>query len=254
MPYEVVPPLEVAATRSDRVTEAVRQAILTGGLRPGETLVERELAATLGVSKTPVREALIALTASGLVVSSPNRGVTVRTLTPKNVKEIYELRLLLEPWAVAEMTRSRTEADVARIEAALDRADSALVASNTGGEEQLDTHSANQANRALHRELYSGCANSLVVQRLDALQDLTALSILSVLWKRWPTWQDEMAEHRAIFENVKKQDIETVRRLVFEHISHSIERLGDADEQHEVRARSSVSSHRPRRTSSLGRR
>lgn len=220
-------PLEVAATRSDRVTEVVRQAILTGELRPGETLIEREIAAMLGVSKTPVREALIALTSSGLVVSSPNRGVTVRMLTPEGVKEIYEVRLLLEPWAVAEMTKTRTNADLARIEDALDRGDAALIASNTAGND-VDTHSASRANRVFHRELYSGCPNSLVVQRLDELQDLTTLSILSVLWKRWPTWKDEMEEHRAIFDNVKKQNVEMVRQLVGEHINHSIERLGEA--------------------------
>src|SRR5215211_5972136 len=93
-------PVARATTASDLVADSIRAAILSGQLKPGETLVERRLAVQLGVSKTPVREALIALSTSGLVAVNPNRGVTVRRLTLDDIRKCYEVRLLLEPWAV----------------------------------------------------------------------------------------------------------------------------------------------------------
>lgn len=225
MQGNVLSPLVDSVTRSNRVTSAVREAILSGNLRPGETLIERQLAQMLGVSKTPVREALIALTSSGLVVSSPNRGVSVRELTAADVKEIYEVRLLLEPWAVGRTAERGSKDTVERVRAALSETQALLTDDSS---DQLDgTHSRqlSLANRAFHRELYSGCGNRLIVRRLDELQDLTALSTLSVLWKQWPTWRAEYAEHCSIFQMIESGDHESAERLVREHIQNSVTRL-----------------------------
>ena len=97
-----LPPLPRSTTTSDLVVDSIRDAILSGRLAPGETLVERRLAELLGVSKTPVREALIALAVSGLVTVTPNRGAVVRAVDVEDVRKAYEVRLLLEPWAVAK--------------------------------------------------------------------------------------------------------------------------------------------------------
>ena len=93
-------PLSPVSSRADLVAESIRSAILAGRIRPGDTLVERRLAAELGVSKTPVREALIMLAAGGLVVLTPTRGTSVRVLDADDLRKIQEVRLLLEPWAV----------------------------------------------------------------------------------------------------------------------------------------------------------
>src|SRR5919201_6943356 len=79
-----------------RVYERLRAEIGSGQLRPGEQVVEARLAAELGVSKTPVREALIRLQRDGLVEIEPYRGARVRELSPRDVHEILELRRLLE--------------------------------------------------------------------------------------------------------------------------------------------------------------
>jgi DNA-binding GntR family transcriptional regulator len=102
----VLQPVARSTTRTDLVTDSIRAAILSGRIRQGETLVERRLAEQLGVSKTPVREALIGLAATGLVIISPNRGVTVRVVGPDDLRKAYEIRLLLEPWAIGRAART----------------------------------------------------------------------------------------------------------------------------------------------------
>ena len=84
------------APRSQVVSEEIRAMILSGRLKPGERLVEESLSAELGVSRVPVREALLALSAQGLVRIEPRRGATVAEITPKIVAELVEVRALLE--------------------------------------------------------------------------------------------------------------------------------------------------------------
>jgi|SRR5215469_7776800 len=90
-------PVVRATTTADLVVASIRDAILAGRLQPAETLVERRLAEQLGVCKTSVREALIALSAAGLVTGSPNRGSVVREPDAEDIRQAYELRGLIEP-------------------------------------------------------------------------------------------------------------------------------------------------------------
>ena len=86
--------------RTAAVLDAISRAILTGELPPGRSLVEADLATALGVSKTPVREALKTLAGAGLVTMSPYRGAAVRAIDDATARNIYDMRLLLEPEAV----------------------------------------------------------------------------------------------------------------------------------------------------------
>ena len=87
-------------TRSEVLIDALRDAILTGRYRPGERLVQDELAEAYGISRIPLREALRRLEGEGLVVISPNRGAIVRPLGPKDVVDLYDVRLALESLAL----------------------------------------------------------------------------------------------------------------------------------------------------------
>jgi DNA-binding GntR family transcriptional regulator len=93
---------------SELAAGAIREAIISGELRPGERLKEAHLAKRLGVSRTPVREALLLLQSERLVEATPNRGSIVRPYSPADIKEIYQLRALLEGYgcrvAAANMT------------------------------------------------------------------------------------------------------------------------------------------------------
>ncbi|MDI2028565.1 GntR family transcriptional regulator [Saccharopolyspora sp. TS4A08] len=214
-------PLSGPASRTDLVADSIRTAILAGELRPGETLVERRLSELLGVSKTPVREALIGMAHTGLVTVVPNKGITVRTLSLEDVRKVYEVRRLLEPWA-ARMTTTAGAADVVhRAQDALNEAAGLLSAGNN--------HDLSMANRRFHRALYAGCGNALVIDQLDDLQDLTALGVVNLLWDRWPTWREEFVEHAEILAAVNDGNADEAERLVSEHIQRSLTNLEAAE-------------------------
>lgn len=214
-------PVARSTTRTDLVADSLRSAILSGRLRPGETLVERRLAERLGVSKTPVREALIGLAATGLVVISPNRGVTVRVLGPADLRKAYEVRLLLEPWAVGRATRRAGPEAARSARVALDGAKGLLSGA--------DPAALSLANRRFHRELYAGCDNEIVIAQLDNVRDLAALGAVSVLWERWPTWRDEHEEHEAILAAAEAGDAGLAERLTRRHIRRSVSHLNAAE-------------------------
>lgn len=198
-------------SRTARVLEIIRNAILSGELPPGTALVEQELAAQLGVSKTPVRESLKTLEGSGLVVMVPYRGATVRELTRADADAIYDLRLLLEPEAVRRSVAA--EADLSGAAECLRRASVA-----TGRAER------SMANREFHRMLYAGCGNALLVDTLDGLRDRTAL-VSAASWAKSATWEAEATEHEAILAAAEAGDAEAARRLTAEHVAGFQDRL-----------------------------
>jgi DNA-binding GntR family transcriptional regulator len=220
----VLPPLPRSTTTSDLVVDSIREAILSGRLTPGETLVERRLAELLGVSKTPVREALITLAASGLVTVTPNRGAVVRAVSTDDVYKAYEVRLVLEPWAVARTVR----------EGGLVSATGAARAALEDAQRHLpdeDHVQLSLANRRFHRALYAECGNEIVVRQLDSLQEMAALGAVALLWERWRTWRAEYDEHAEILKAVEAGEAETAERLLRKHIRQSVKRLEPSRQQ-----------------------
>jgi DNA-binding GntR family transcriptional regulator len=198
-------------SRTARVLEIIRNAILSGELAPGSALVEQELAAQLGVSKTPVREALKTLEGTGLVVMVPYRGAAVRELTRADAVAIYDLRLLLEPEAVRRSVAAG--ADLSGAGECLRRARAAA-----GNAER------SMANREFHRQLYAACGNALLVATLDGLRDRTAL-VSAASWAKSATWEAEAGEHEAILAAAEAGDADTARRLTAEHVAGFLHRL-----------------------------
>lgn len=108
-------------TVSAAAADAIRTAILEGELAPGDRLKEREIAQQLGISSTPVREALQSLDAEGLIELVPNRGATVRSYDEETLEELYRLRALLEGHAAGQAAERITEAQLALLEESNER-------------------------------------------------------------------------------------------------------------------------------------
>ena len=197
-------------SRTVVVLDAIKHAILTGELRPGEGLVEADLAGMLGVSKTPVREALKTLAGAGLVTMNPYKGAAVRAVDDDLVRSVYDLRLLLEPEAVRRAVAHGGQADAARH--ALQRSDQAA-----------DRAERSLANRDFHRALYLGCGNAMLVSVLDDLRDQTALVSVAA-WQHAPTWRGEAAEHEAILRAATAGDANAAARLLTSHIESFLAR------------------------------
>jgi DNA-binding GntR family transcriptional regulator len=212
-------------SRTALVLDAIKHAILTGELRPGDSLVETDLAGLLGVSKTPVREALKTLAGTGLVTMSPYKGAAVRAVDDELVRSVYDLRLLLEPEALRRAVRNG--AGWALAGQALHRAG-----------RTSDPAERSLANRDFHRALYGGCGNALLTGVLDGLRDQTAL-VSAAAWQRRPTWQGtpswqaEAAEHETILAAAVAGDADTAAGRLSDHIQSFLTRnfpsLGSTD-------------------------
>ena len=198
-------------SRTVAVLDAIKHAILTGELKPGQSLVETDLAATLGVSKTPVREALKTLAGAGLVTMSPYRGAVVRMVDDEHARHIYDLRLLLEPEALGRAIAAGHGWRAARD--ALQRAANAA-----------DQAERSLANRDFHRELYAGCANPLLTGVLDDLRDQTAL-VSAAAWRHDPaSWEREAQEHLAVLRAAEAGDAQLASGLLRAHIESFVQR------------------------------
>ncbi len=219
--------------RTAAVLEAITRAILTGELPPGRSLVETELAAALGVSKTPVREALKTLAGTGLVTMSPYRGATVRAIDDTAARQIYDMRLLLEPEAVRRAVAAPSSADHGAADhgaadhgaadhGAADHGPGGMLAAAGEALERADAApdqaARSLANREFHRALYLDCGNPLLTAALDNLRDQTAL-ISVAAWQRAPSWRQEAGEHRAILAAAADGDAERAAGLLAAHLS-----------------------------------
>ena len=205
-------------SRTVAVLEAIKHAILAGELKPGRPLIETDLATVLGVSKTPVREALKTLAGAGLVTMHPYRGAVVRVVDDEQARHIYDLRLLLEPEALGRAVTASYDWTKARN--ALERADACV------GQAERSL-----ANRDFHHELYARCGNPLLVRMLDDLRDQTAL-VSAAAWQHdaatsppsTPSWEREAAEHRGVLAAAEAGDPKRAARLLHEHIMAFVQR------------------------------
>lgn len=203
-------------SRADLAVDAIRAAILGGVIAPGQQLVERTLAAKLGVSKTPVREALRSLESSGLLESHPVRGVVVRRVDAKLVEDLYDFRLLVEPTAVQ---LSVPHQDVARLQQARRTLDEAH---RLG--EQEDLPELSSINRSFHEMLYERCPNDLLKSGLNGIRDQLALVAASG-WRAEPSWDLERQEHLEILEAAADGKADRAGKLTHRHIARARARL-----------------------------
>ncbi|MGW6459295.1 GntR family transcriptional regulator [Streptomyces sp. NPDC055078] len=214
MPFALAP----IPSRTQHVLDEIKYAVLTGRLRPGQALVEAELAARFGVSKTPVREALKTLAGTGLVVMSQYKGVTVRTVDAAMARAVYDVRLLLEPEALRR-TVERLAARGADPGPYFDGAREALVRAD----EATGTAERCLAGRDFHSALYTHCGNPLLVRMLDDVRDQAAL-VSAVVWAAGPAEEREAAEHREILRLTLDGDARGAARALHEHIAGFVHR------------------------------
>lgn len=202
--------LEVKAYR------ALRQAILDGTFGDGHRLVQDQLAESLGVSRIPVRDALKRLAADGLVTVDERGAYFARRFTPDDTREVYGLRMLLEPYAVTlavERMTDEDEEELARI------AESLLEAGERG---ERDAYV--ERNRTFHMALY-GLARQrrllrLIVWLWSGMPSLTPILIEE-------QFERSNREHRAIMDAVRERDAAAAAELLRAHIANAGEALVD---------------------------
>jgi len=201
---------ELIRTMSGQITARIREKILAGIYPPGSALLQDVIAAEFGVSKIPVREALVQLRAEGLVDVFAHRGFQVRPLSSEEVDEVFKLRLQIEPTAIADGARLATDEDHEATRLAFANLNDALLA---GGE----LHESGDLNRTFHI--------SLIVPRIQPvtagiLNRLHALSQRYVRMHLLPPGRVQRAnqEHAALYEAWMSRNTAETQRLTHAHI------------------------------------
>jgi DNA-binding GntR family transcriptional regulator len=200
-------------TKADLAYMRIRQQILDGELRPGATLDQEALAAGLGLSTTPVREALRRLEAERLVITRAHRDTAVAPLSVKTVEEVYAVRLSLDPLAVALATAQTSPEEKAAI--------MTLTRTFPVADDPVDQVSA---NRYLHRSIYASCGNTMLIELLDGLWDLSDRYRLIAL-RDSDLGQAPHDEHIAIVEAIVDGDPGRASELMREHLANSLQRI-----------------------------
>ncbi|MCQ4212639.1 GntR family transcriptional regulator [Streptomyces longispororuber] len=197
------------ASQAERTEELIRTRIHSGAYQPDARLRERELAEALGVSRVPVREALMRLAAEGLVVLEPRRGARVRRLTLRDVEELFDLRLSLEVFAArraAELVARGGSHDTLR--AVMDEAEAATLRGDAAG--------IAAANTAFHAALVTMTGNRLLQSSYQP-----SLGLMHWLFRLTGTQQgaqQHCAEHRQICAAVGAGRPRLAEALTFAHI------------------------------------
>jgi len=197
----------------DLVHERLRHAILTGEVAPGADLSQVQLAEDLGVSRTPLREALRMLQREGLVRFSPNKRVKVAELSAQDMEELYVLRITLESLAVRLTVPQATHEDFASLEGAMTQM--AYFAERHDYDRYLVPH------RLFHQTLVSRSGDRLV-QLLAELSDHGERYRHLHTTKASHAWEKAQAEHRAILDAFVERDADLVSMRLAEHLSHTV--------------------------------
>ena len=195
----------------DVVFNTLRQAILTGELKPGERLMEIHLANRLGVSRTPIREAIRKLELEGLVTMIPRRGAEVAQITEKSLKDVLEVRRALDALSV-ELACDRISPE--ELKALAEACDAFETATKT-----KDPKKIAQAAVTLHDIIVRATNNSRLLQLVNNLSEQMYRYRFEYI-KDGNTHGQLISEHRIIFESIRQKDKETAARTAKLHIDN----------------------------------
>jgi DNA-binding GntR family transcriptional regulator len=192
---------------SSEVYDRLRAGIVTGEYEPGAPLVELALAEHYGTSRTPVREALRRLEQDGLVERG-DRGMRVRTRSPEEILEIYEVRIPLEATAAAAAAERRTDLDLMRIR----RAEAQMAKTSSSNSNTMAS-----ANRLVHEAIWAASHNGTIVDLLTRLNNhLTRYPATTLAVEG--RWEEALRQHDEIITAIEKRDCDRAAELARVHM------------------------------------
>ncbi len=195
----------------DVVFQNLRQAILKGELEPGERLMEIHLAKRLGVSRTPIREAIRKLELEGLVDMVPRRGAVVASITRKDMRDVLEVRRTLEMLAVEVACERISQGELEKLKAA------GREFERSGG--SGDIIRLVQADMAFHEIIYAATGNLRLVNILGNLREQMYRYRMEYL-KDTSSYGQLNREHERIYQGIRDKDKETACQAIREHIDN----------------------------------
>lgn len=194
---------------SEQVSQAITDGLLDGRFRPGDCLVENELSEMLGISRSPVREALVELQKAGLITKQPGKRAVIRRWSARDLEELFSVRALLEGYA-ARLVVSRDDApDLGRLHDIVDGMRRAAENKDFGDLVRLDL--------AFHEELWRLSDNALLQAVLGSLK-LQFRLFLTMNWKFHGGAKSVPTNHQVVIDALESGDPNTAEDVMKEHV------------------------------------
>jgi DNA-binding GntR family transcriptional regulator len=195
----------------DVVFNTLRQAILTGELKPGERLMEIHLANRLGVSRTPIREAIRKLELEGLVTMIPRRGAEVAQITEKSMNDVLEVRRAVDALCVELACDRITKEELDSLKEACDAFEQAI--------KTKDVKRIAEADVELHDIIVQATGNRRLIQLVNNLSEQMYRYRFEYI-KDYSQHEKLVEEHRIIYESIVKKDKKTASEAAKMHIDN----------------------------------
>jgi DNA-binding GntR family transcriptional regulator len=209
------------ANNTSRVTDELRQLILSGDLEPAERLRADALAKRMGTSRTPVREALLVLEREGLVANLPNRGAMVRAFDGDDLLDLYEVRAVLEPHAARRAASRTSDEDLETLARFCDESEAADGSDKRSVERQI------LLNNAFHGVIVTASASPRLLEALRGNAGIP-VDFRSAFWSNDDQRHRSFALHREILWGIQRRDAnlaETAMRLHLEQARRFLEEV-----------------------------
>ncbi len=195
----------------DVVFNTLRQAILKGELEPGERLMEIQLAERLGVSRTPIREAIRKLELEGLVLMIPRKGAEVAKISARSLRDVLEVRRALEELAIELACQRMSEEDIDNLQKAQDDFKAAISEGDAMKIAETDEH--------YHDVIYEGTQNGKLIQMLNNLREQMYRYRLEYI-KDEDKRKILILEHERILKAVRERKVADAKEAMREHIDN----------------------------------
>lgn len=207
---------------ADWVTASLREAILNDYFEPGEKLDQDLIAEELGVSRTPVREALTRLESEGFIEIRPHYGAFIAEVSPQDIHEVYEVRKLLEAEIVRQVTPLIPESVLNNLEKSLDETQAQLEAGDSSKHFENDV--------LFHETITKFAENKLLKEVLESLTNRISIVRRFAQSKPGPHQVESVKEHRAILQAMQQRDPEQAAELMRIHLEKSSSRIQELAE------------------------
>lgn len=204
-------------TLSDNVTSILRNRILTGNLPPGSRIIELEIAKELGLSRGPVREALRKLAYEGIIDYHSNKGCTVRTLTSKEVEDVYVVKVHLEILSVDLCNGKFTQKTIEDMGELIREMEQASKEKNVLRLSELDEQ--------FHSLIILESKNHKLFELWSSLRSISLAIISSAYNLKLTNLKNQGENHKVLFENIKKGERERINHYLKRHYDDSTSRF-----------------------------
>lgn len=209
--------IEAPASLKEIAFHAIKEAIMNNQLRQGNFYGEQDLSRELGISRTPVHEALIELSSRGFLKLVPRKGFQINELNKEEIKKLYTFRIALETTVIREITPKITDELILELEAISRKQKQMVEVGNWMGILKVD--------RELHNFLASLTQNTYIISALENVRDLIDWTGVKILAERKERPKEVIREHNAIIDRLKARDVDGAVSMMEKHLKISRERV-----------------------------